>query len=79
MILLFCFNLGDLVVTSSEDVDLDVFGLPFVVVCGFAFLGDLALRFTLCGDFGLRLLDFFMDGFFRLFSLRGTICLLTTF
>ncbi len=64
MILLFCFNRGDLVVTSSEDVDLAVFGLPFVGVCRFTFLGDLALRFTFFGDFGLRVLDFFTDGFF---------------
>ncbi len=66
MLILFCFNLGlgDIVVTSSEDVDLAVFGLPFVGVCGFAFLSNLALRFTFFGDFFCARLVFSLMPFF---------------
>ena len=74
MLILFCFNLGlgDIVVTSPEEIDLAVFGLPFVTVAvgGFAFLVDLALR--LCFDLCLRVLVFFMVGFFPFAALGFT-------
>ena len=74
MLILFCFNigLGDIVVTSPEEIDLAVFGLPFVTVAvgGFAFLVDLALR--LCFDLCLRVLVFFTVGFFPFAALGFT-------
>ena len=74
MLKLFCFNigLGDIVVTSPEEIDLAVFGLPFVTVAvsGVAFLVDLALR--LCFDLCLRVLVFFTVGFFPFAALGFT-------